>query len=167
MRVREQSIDIQRSVAAVFQFVADMTNDPRWHTTVVKGRRVSAGPVALGTVFEGAYDSKKRTLDTPPNPDNFQKVRATIAEYVPGRALRLRVEFTDPPRGVAARVLGRSFDLTFRFEPLSDGTRVYRGGELQPMALVWPILPLFMRLNANRNRYLLGNLKRVLETETA
>jgi hypothetical protein len=164
MRIPEESIDIRRSVADVFAFVADTTNDPKWHTTVVEGRRVSAGPVALGTVFEGVYDSKKRSLETPPHPGNFQTVRATIAEYAPGRALRLRVEFTDPPRGIGARVLGRTFDLTFRFEPLSDGTRVFRGGELQPMALLRPILPLFRRLTASRNRYLLGNLRRVLET---
>ncbi len=37
---------------------------------------------------------------------------------------------------------------------------------IQPTALVRPILPLFMRLNAGRNRYLLGNLKRALEAGT-
>lgn len=166
IRIPEDSIDIQRPVADVFEFVADTTNDPKWHTTVVEGRRMSRSPVGLGTVFEGIYDSKKRTLDTPPQPRNFQKVRATIVEYAPAQALRLRVEFTDPPRGVGARILGRTFDLTFRFEPLPDGTRVYRGGEIQPTPLARPILPLFMRLNAGRNRYLLGNLKRALEAGT-
>jgi len=34
------------------------------------------------------------------------------------------------------------------------------------MAVVRPILPLLMRLNADRNRYLLANLKRALESGT-
>jgi Polyketide cyclase / dehydrase and lipid transport len=120
VRIPEDAIDIRRPVADVFEFVADTTNDPKWHTTVVRARRVSLGPVGLGTVFEGDYDSKKKTLETPPRPGNFQSVRATITEYAPGRALRLHVDFTDPPRGIGARVLGQTFDLTFRFESLLE-----------------------------------------------
>lgn len=69
-----------------------------------------------------------------------------------------------PPRGIGAAALGRAYDLTFR-EPAPGGTRVYRGGEIQPVALVRALLPLFMRANAGRNRQLLGNLKRTIEAE--
>ncbi len=147
--------------------MADTRNDTQWHTTVVGGQKLSPGPVGLGTVFEGIYDSKRKTLATAPRRDNFQMVRATITEYAPQRALCISIEFIDPPRGVGARVLGRTFDLTFRFEPLADGTRIYRGGEIRPVAVVRPLLPLFLRLNSTRSRYLLGNLKRALESGAA
>lgn len=163
MQIPDESIDIARDVSEVFAFVSDVSNDVKWHTTVVEGHRVSDGPIGPGSRFEGTYDSHRHTLDTPPDPSNFQSLVATITEYVPDRALRTRVEFTGPPRGVGARVLGRAFDLTFRFEPVPGGTRVFRGGDIRPVALVRPILPLFMRANSRRSRYLLGNLKQAIE----
>ena len=163
MRVPEESIDIARDIHDVFTFVSDMTNDVRWHTTVVEGRRVSEGAIGLGTRFEGTYDSHRHTLETPSDPSNLQPLAATITDFVPDQALRTHVEFTGPLHGIGARVLGRSFDLTFRFEQVPGGTRVIRGGELQPVTLVRPLLPLFMRANAGRSRYLLGNLKRAIE----
>ncbi|HEY8869351.1 MAG TPA: SRPBCC family protein [Candidatus Limnocylindrales bacterium] len=166
MRLREESIVIGRPIHEVFAFVADATNDPRWHTTVVEAQRTSAGPIGLGTTFEGIYDSKKRTLDALAHPANFQRVRAVITEFVANRSLRIQVEFTDPPRGIGARVLGRSFDLTFRFEAVPEGTRVYRAGEFHPVPLIRPLVPLFARLNSGRNRYLLANLKRAVESRT-
>lgn len=163
MRIPEESIDVGRDVHTVFSFVSDLSNDVRWHTTVVEAHQVSGGPIGSGARFEGTYDSHRRSLDTPPDFANSQPLVGTITEYVQDQALRIRVEFTGPPHGVGARVLGRSFDLTFRFEPVAGGTRVYRGGDIQPVALIRPLLPLFMRANAGRNRYLLGNLKRAVE----
>jgi hypothetical protein len=163
LRIPEESIDIARDIHEVFTFVSGVTNDVRWHTTVIEGRRVSDGPIGLGTRFEGTYDSHRHTPETPPDPSNFQPLVATITEFVPDQALRTHIEFTGPLRGIGARVLGRSFDLTFRFEQAPGGTRVHRGGEIQPVAIVRPLLPLFMRANAGRSRYLLGNLKRAIE----
>jgi hypothetical protein len=166
VQVAEESIDITRDVSEVFAFVSDLTNDVKWHTTVVEGHRVSDGPLGPGARFEGMYDSHRRTLDTPPDPANFQPLVATITEYVLDQALRTHIEFTGPPRGIGARILGRAFDLTFRFEAVPGGTRVFRGGDIQPVALVRPILPLFMRANAGRGRYLLANLKRAIEGQS-
>lgn len=163
MRIPEESIDIARDVHDVFAFVSDVANDVTWHTTVIEGHRVSAGPIGLGARFEGTYDSHRRSFDTPPDPSNLQPLVATITEFLPDRALRTHVEFTGPVRGIGARVLGRTFDLAFRFEPVPGGTRVHRGGEIQPVPLIRPLLPLFMRANAGRSRYLLQNLKRAIE----
>ena len=165
MQIPEESIDVARDVHEVFAFVSDVTNDVKWHTTVVEVRRVSDGPIGLGSRFEVTYDAHRHSLDTPPDPSRFQPLVATLTEFVPDRALRGHIESVKPPRGIGARVLGRAYDLTFRFEPVPGGTRVYRGGEIQPVALVRPLLPLFMRANAGRNRYLLGNLKRSIEAE--
>lgn len=163
MRVSEHWIDISADPHDVFAFISDVTNDVKWHTTVIDGRRVSDGPIGLGTQFEGTYDSHRRTLNTPPDLANFQPLVAVITEFVLDRALRTHVEFTGPPHGIGGRILGRSFDLTFRFEPVPGGTRVFRGAEIHPVPLIKPLLPLFMLANAGRGRYLLGNLKRAIE----
>jgi len=163
LRIPEASIDIARDIHEVFTFVSDVTNDVKWHTTVVEAHRVSDGPVGLGSRFAVTYDSHRHRLETPPQPANFQPLVVTMTEFVPDRALRGHVENTGPLRGIGARVLGPAYDLTFRFEPVPGGTRVYRGGEIQPVALIRPLLPLFMRANAGRSRYLLGNLKRAIE----
>lgn len=163
MHLGEASIVIRLPIADVFSFVADGTKDPLWHTTVVEVRRTSPTPLGLGATFDGVYDSHKGSLDTPPDTANFQRFRATITEYVPNRSTRLTVVFTDPPRGTAAWVMGRSFALTFRFEPVPEGTRVYRNGEFHPTPLIWPLLPLIARASRRRNRYLLANLRRAVE----
>lgn len=165
MQIPEESIDIARDVSEVFAFLSDVSNDVRWHTTVVEARRASDGPIGLGSRFEVTYDSHRHTLDTPPHPSNFQALIVTLTEFVPDRALRGHVESVRAPRGIGARVLGRAYDLTFRFEPVAGGTRVFRGGDIHPVALVRPILRLFMRANAGRSRYLLGNLKRAIEAQ--
>ena len=177
MKFDEDSIVIDRPVDEVLRFVADTSNDPKWHTTVVEVRKTSAGPIGLGSTFEGTYDSNKQTLDTPAEPGNFQGVRAVIAEYVPERSVRIHVEFIRPPRGIGARVLGRTFELTFRVEDVPEGTRLYRGGEFHPVPLVWPLPAFYWRprlpfrrtsapprtFSSGRNLYLLENIKRAIE----
>ena len=167
MRLVEESIVVRRPIDEVFDFVADATNDPTWHTTVVESRRTSPGLIGLGTTFDVIYDSHKDTLATPAQPANFEHLRAVIFEHVPDQAVRVRVDFTDPPRGLSARMLGRSFELTFRFEQLAEGTRVYRGGEFHPVLFLRPLAPLLKRAIARRNRYLLDNLKRAIEDRTS
>lgn len=40
---------IHRAVAEVFAFVADQTNTPRWQTGLVEVRRITPGPIGVGT----------------------------------------------------------------------------------------------------------------------
>jgi uncharacterized protein YndB with AHSA1/START domain len=46
----ERKISIARPPAEVFSFVADVRNDPSWHTDVLEVRS-STGVVGMGTVF--------------------------------------------------------------------------------------------------------------------
>ena len=50
--------------------------------------------------------------------------------------------------GIAAWVMGRTFELSFRFEAVPEGTRVYRNGDFHPSPLIWPLLPLIGRDSA-------------------
>jgi hypothetical protein len=161
--LHEDSIVVRRPIAQVFAFVANPANDWLWHTPVVEVRQTSLGPVGVGTTFAGIYDPKKRTLDSPVHPNSLQAIEGVLVEVDPERSSRLRVRFVNPPRGLGARVLGPAFDLTFRFEAVPGGTRVYRGGELNPWSLMRPLVRLLLSLNAKRFQYLLGLLRDAIE----
>lgn len=165
-RIPEETIVIARPIDLVFEFVADLSNDLTWHTTVVSGSRTSDGPIGVGSSFAGVYDSHRHTLEAAPEPGNFQRLTAVMVEFRRNEALRVRVAFSGPPRGIGARVLGRTVDLTFRFEADDEGTRVWRGGVINPMPLIRPLVPLLAMFNSKRNRYLLGNLKRAIGGRT-
>lgn len=45
----EKSIVIGRSAEDVFAYVSDQTNAPRWQRGVLEVRRVTEGPIGVGT----------------------------------------------------------------------------------------------------------------------
>lgn len=51
MRLTEQRI-VARSQAEAFEYTADFTNIEHWDPGIVGSRKITAGPVALGTRFE-------------------------------------------------------------------------------------------------------------------
>ena len=70
----EQSITFACPVHDVFSFVRDLTNDPKWHTTVLSAARTSDGPVALGTTADIVYKGLGR-----------HEIRAKVVEFEPDR----------------------------------------------------------------------------------
>lgn len=87
---------IARPPEVVLAFLADTTNEPRWHPYAREVRRTSPGPVDAGTTFEGRY----RGMGT---------VTTTITDYRPGsrlvfssRASGLEFESTATATGDAA-----------------------------------------------------------------
>lgn len=66
----ETKILIRRPVDEVFAFVADQTNTPRWQTGLVEVRRVTPGPIGVGTehifvrsMLGRRYESRTRYVD--------------------------------------------------------------------------------------------------------
>ena len=47
----EFAIDIGRSAADVFDLVSDLQNDIRWQKSLIEVRKMTAGPVGIGTRF--------------------------------------------------------------------------------------------------------------------
>lgn len=50
----EHSIEINRPVQEVFQFLANPRDFPKWQTEVVQSTLTSPGPIGLGTTFDEA-----------------------------------------------------------------------------------------------------------------
>jgi len=138
----ENSIGIDRPLDDVFAFVTDVANDPAWHTDVIEGRKVSEGPIGIGS---------KLQIRIKPFMGVSEGVEEVIG-YEPNRTYQVRAEM-GPMRPT----------LTCRFVPVDGGTRFTRRVEIQTsgpmrllMRLLWPVM-------ARRNAGFVANLKRVLE----
>ncbi len=56
-------IVIDRPVEAVFDYVADQSNEPRYNPQMVRAEKITAGPVGKGTRFRSAVASMGRTAE--------------------------------------------------------------------------------------------------------
>jgi uncharacterized protein YndB with AHSA1/START domain len=143
----EGDITIDRPIEMVWTFMTDFENYPTWHKGMVEAKKISEGPMGVGTTVEVVAEVLGR-----------HKMKLMITDYEPNRRISWRV---DVPRvtGAAGYVAG------CRFESRQGGTRVFKfiEGELagsfrllEPL-LNWPLKRLEIRTE-------LGNAKRLLET---
>jgi len=141
MRV-ERTITIARQPADVFRFVADIRNDPTWHTDVLEVRS-SSDVVELGTVF---HVKVKPSM-------GVSEGTMTVSRLEPGEL----VEF----RGRMGRM---EPTVTNICEPEKEGTRVTRRVEIEAPGVMRAMTPLMKRMIGKSNEGFLANLKRLLET---
>src|SRR5512142_3422546 len=59
----EGDIVINRPVEAVFDYVADQSNEPQYNPQMVRAEKITEGPVAMGTKFRSAVASMGRTAE--------------------------------------------------------------------------------------------------------
>lgn len=59
----EDSIIINRPIEEVFAFVADQTNAPQWQDGLLEVRRITAGPLGVGTKHTAARKFLGRKLE--------------------------------------------------------------------------------------------------------
>jgi uncharacterized protein YndB with AHSA1/START domain len=59
----DESIVINRPVEEVFAFVADQTNGPRWQDGLLEVRRITNGPVGVGTKHTAARKFLGRKME--------------------------------------------------------------------------------------------------------
>ena len=93
-------IQIERSTDDVFRFIADFENTPKWNFFVTSVKRLSTGPVGLGT--------------------KFHQVRKTDQQ-------EYEVIAFEPPRSVEIQTTAGSepaFRIRYQFKPISGGTHV-------------------------------------------
>lgn len=102
----EMTVEIDRPLEEVFEFISDLGNDPRWRREWAEAACTPQGPVGVGT-------------------------SCTLYAKVVGRRTAAVYEVTDhvPNRTVAWRTVSGPLPLTFwrRVEIAADGTRVSMG----------------------------------------
>jgi uncharacterized protein YndB with AHSA1/START domain len=140
MRV-ERTIMIARPPADVFRHVADVRNDPTWHTDVLEVRS-SSDVVGVGTVFDVKVKPSM----------GVSEGTMTVSRFEPGEL----VEF----RGRTGRM---EPTVTNICEPAKGGTRVTKRVEIEPPGMMRAMTPLMKRMIGKSNEGFLANLKRLLE----
>jgi uncharacterized protein YndB with AHSA1/START domain len=97
----KNTVTIRRSVEDVFSFLADLENVPKWNYAIVETRKVSAGPVGVGTIYQQARSVPSRS-----------------EEY-------LEVTAYDPPQQLEVRGQLGPFPsrLTYALDAIPEGTR--------------------------------------------
>jgi len=135
--------NVERPVDEVFAFVADMENEPRWHTDIVEAERLTEGEVGEGTNFRVQFR---------PQPMSPSEGTIEIVEFQPARRIVSRSDMGNMKP-----------ELTHVFEEVNGGTRVTRRIQIETSGLMTLVSPLMKVMVRRRNAEFLENLKRLLE----
>jgi carbon monoxide dehydrogenase subunit G len=138
----ERRIAIARPSAEVFSYIADIRNDPSWHTDVLEVRS-STDAVGMGTVFNVKVKPSM----------GVSEGTMTVSRFEPGRL----IEFHGRMGRMAPTV-------TNICKPDAEGTRVTRRVEMDPPGIMRVMSPLMSRMIGKSNEGFLANLKRLLES---
>jgi len=139
----EASIVVDRPTEAVWKFIFDPSNAPKYDPDIISAKQTSDGPVAVGTTFEA-------------NRKKEGKVAFRTVEYDPGRKLTWVV--TSP------RVMEGSKE-SIILEDIGGKTKVTNAWDLRVggfYRLAGPFVARGLRKTAEAQA---NNIKRILETE--
>jgi uncharacterized protein YndB with AHSA1/START domain len=138
------SASIARPAAEVFAFIADVRNDPRWHTDILAAKLIEGTAVDTHSMFE---------IETKPVM-GVSGGTVAVSEYEP------------PSRIVFEVRMGKLRPTTtFTVVPDATGCRVTRRIDMEPQGLMRAMAPFMGGMMRKRNDAFLANLRRVLEDE--
>ena len=139
-------IVIHRPPAEVFDFVADEENEPRYNPQMRLAKKVTEGPIGVGTSFRAEMTGR-------------------------GRVVPMTIQFTkyERPRRIAERVQMKAMDLTggLTFEPVDGGTRMRWLWNLEPHGVIRFMGPLVAVMGRRQEQRIWTGLKHLLEGEVA
>ena len=139
-------IVIGRPVEAVFDYVADQSNEPQYNPQMVRAEKITPGPVRAGTRFCSAVASGGRTAE-------------------------MLIECTgyDRPRRLASTTTMRQADIsyTLTFEPVGTSTRMAWSGRVRPKGAYRLPGPLITWVGRRQERRIWASLKHRLEASAA
>jgi uncharacterized protein YndB with AHSA1/START domain len=105
----ENTVMIRRPAAEVFGFLSDFENIPRWNYAIVETRKVSEGPVGVGTIYQQVRSVPSRSEE-----------RFEVTAYDPPRQLEIQGQLGPFPSR-----------LSYALDTVPEGTRVTNSVELQ------------------------------------
>lgn len=139
----ENIVIIQRPVEDVFAFLADFENIPKWNYAIVETKKVSPGPVGVGTTY-------RQTRSVPStSEEGFQ-----VTVFEPARRLEVQGQI-GPFR---AR-------LSYLLEPTGSGTRLRNAVDLGSSGLLTLVAPLATSRVKRAVAANLDTLKQLLEED--
>jgi dehydrogenase/reductase SDR family protein 12 len=142
MRV-EESVEIDRPLQKVFNYVSDVGNYPDWMAHVLEVRKDTPGPPQENERFVVAIKSVGRRFETPYERTSYEADR----------------RYTD--RAVGGPIPNQRWHSDFQEVP--DGTRFTRGVDVESGGLLKLLEPLQKRAAERQLKKDLQTLKQVLE----
>ena len=143
MVTSSESVDIDRSPADVFGYVADLRNEPAWHVDIIGVPADTSAQPEVGRVVPVKFKPFMGKTD-----GTF-----TALEVQPGSRIVYRADFA-----------GLQPVITYQVEPLGSGARFTRAVQMEPHGFAKLMTPMMKMMVPKRNRLFVQNLKRVLET---
>jgi uncharacterized membrane protein len=140
----EVSTVINRPIAEVFAFAANLNNLPQWETDFASAKQVTPMPMDVGTKYECVLKM----------PGQSVKSMFEIKEYEVNSKVAFEGEVAGPakPKG------------SFLFEPLAEGTRITARPRPEFQGIFRLLEPLMAGYVRKQNEEHLRNLKRLLES---
>jgi uncharacterized membrane protein len=139
----EESVIIDSPIEEVWKFLIDLSNVPKWETAILEMRMTSAGPVSVGSTWDVRRKDKRI-------------IPQRCIEYEPNRKFSFEV-----PSGVAKGTIG-----TYSMETIEGKTRFTATVDFKVNGFYKLIGPFIIRGERKEGVASLGNLKRILESET-
>ena len=91
----ENTIQIKRPLNEVFRFLSDLENLPRWNYFVTRVRKVSEGPIGIGTIYHQVRKTDEQTLQIVElEPQHKLRVK-TISKLFPRLEMELEFEASE------------------------------------------------------------------------
>jgi carbon monoxide dehydrogenase subunit G len=110
----ENTVTIQRRPEDVFAYLADFSNVPEWNYAIVETRKVSSGPVDVGTSYEQTRSIPKHSQES-----------FVVTEYRPNERLAIDGDL-GPFKGT----------LSYELEPSGGGTRLRNTAVLEGKGMI-------------------------------
>lgn len=142
--ILKHSIVINRPLAEVFEYVTASENAPRWKSRLKEVRRISQGPVGVGTIEVHVGKIFWWRPET----------KIEITAYEPNK--RIGFKTISGPLSAEGKV---------SFESVENGTKVTITAGRQPSGLLKIIAPLILDLAQKQLEADLAKLKEVLEQQ--
>ncbi len=143
----ESRIEFERPAGEVFAFVADQTNAPQWQDGLAEVRRVTDGPIGVGTEHVFVRRFAGRRIES----------RNRFTRFEPGRFVEFEI-----PEG---RLTGTA---SYRVDPIASGAcRLTSRMDFRIRGPLKVVSPLLARLLARDSRTDETTLKALLESTNA
>ena len=140
----EGEIIIARPAEAVFDFVADQRNEPRYNPRMVRADKLTGGPVGKGTVFRSVVQAIGLLTE----------MRSQLTGYRRPAWLASRTTM------VQADIAG-----TLTFDPVPGGTRMRWAWVVRPKGASRLLTPVISRIGRRQERAIWTGMKRYLEAQ--
>ena len=141
----EVSTVINRPIAEVFAFVANLENHPKWETDFQEVKQLTSTPGGVGTIYQCLLKMPGKSITS-----TFE-----ITEYAANKKIAFEGEVAGPakPKG------------SYMFESLGAGTKVISRPQPEMRGVFKLIEPIMTGYIRRQNQAHLSNLKRLLEVE--